>query len=293
MNKGWKKMMAAAIACVSFAGCSKEEETAATASPVITQEKYIIAMASSIEPFEYTDSIGNFIGIDIDLLTAIADDQGFKIQINSIGYDEAVQACKSGNADGMISAIAINDEKAAEGYIFSDSYYSATESLVVPSTSEITSLNDLKEKSVAVITGSKAEEYAESLKTRYGFTTVTYEDRESMYQAMTWGQVSGIFDDTAAIQSKLNAEDVDEEAGEVASMYIVEGSESEAEDYAFVVFSEDKQGLIDLFNAGLAGIKEDGTYNTIISSYLGEDALPEETPMPTDDPVETEETIKD
>ena len=47
-------------------------------------------------------------------------------------------------------------------------------------------------------------------------------------------------------------------------------------DYAgeggLAVFSDDEQELLDLFNAGLANIVADGTYEEIVSKYLGEAA---------------------
>ena len=56
------------------------------------------------------------------------------------------------------------------------------------------------------------------------------------------------------------------------SMEIVEGSENEGSLYGFVVFSEDKQDLLDQFNTGLANIVANGTYEEIIAKYLGEEA---------------------
>ena len=55
-------------------------------------------------------------------------------------------------------------------------------------------------------------------------------------------------------------------------MEVVKGSENEGSPYGFAVFSEDGQELIDRFNAGLANIIADGTYEEIIEKYLGEEA---------------------
>ena len=46
-------------------------------------------------------------------------------------------------------------------------------------------------------------------------------------------------------------------------------------DPPFVVFSEDKQDLLDQFNAGLANIVANGTYEEIIAKYLGEEVASE------------------
>ena len=56
------------------------------------------------------------------------------------------------------------------------------------------------------------------------------------------------------------------------ALKIVEGSENEGAPYGFAIFTEDSQELLDMFNAGLADIIADGTYEEIIAKYLGEEA---------------------
>ena len=51
---------------------------------------------------------------------------------------------------------------------------------------------------------------------------------------------------------------------------IVEGSENDGAGYGMAIFDESNKELIDMFNAGLADIKENGTYDEIIAKYLGE-----------------------
>ena len=72
------------------------------------------------------------------------------------------------------------------------------------------------------------------------------------------------------------------------ALKIVEGTENEGSPYGFAVFTEDSQELIDMFNAGLANIKENGKYAEIIAKYLGEDAVPAEE-TETEEASETEE----
>jgi polar amino acid transport system substrate-binding protein len=53
------------------------------------------------------------------------------------------------------------------------------------------------------------------------------------------------------------------------ALKIVEGTENEGGEYGFAIFNADNQELIDLFNAGLANIKANGTYDEILAKYLG------------------------
>ena len=47
--------------------------------PVMAEDAkhFTIATDTVFKPFEYTDTDGNFVGIDVDILAAIAEDQGF------------------------------------------------------------------------------------------------------------------------------------------------------------------------------------------------------------------------
>lgn len=222
---------------------------------------WVIATDTVFKPFEYTDASGNFVGIDVDIVAAIAEDQGFKYDLQSKGWDAAIAACQAGQADGMIAGASITDERKASGWIFSDGYYNATQSMTVAESSDITGFGDLAGKTVAVKTGTQGAAYAESLKDEYGFDITYFEDSPTMYQAVTGGQAVACFEDTPIMAASIK------EGG--LALKIVEGSENEGAPYGFAVFSSDKQELIDMFNAGLANIKANGKYDEIIAKYLG------------------------
>lgn len=225
---------------------------------------YKIATDTVFKPFEYTDDKGDFVGIDVDILAAIAKDQGFEYELNSLGWDSAIAACQAGQADGMIAGASITDERKESGWLFSDGYYNATQCMTVQKGSDIKSFDDLKGKMVGVKTGTQGADYAESLKDQYGFDITRYEDSPTMYQAVTGGQAAACFEDTPIMAASIQDGDL--------PLEIVEGSENAGAPYGFAVFSDDEQELLDLFNAGLKDIVADGTYEQIIAKYLGDEA---------------------
>jgi polar amino acid transport system substrate-binding protein len=264
MKKFMKLAAVSAMLCTVLTGCGSSDSTAAdsTAESTSTSGKhFVIATDTVFRPFEYTDADGNFVGIDVDLLAAIAKDQGFTYELNSLGWDSAIAACQAGQADGMIAGASITDERIENGWIFSDGYYTATQCVAVAADSDVESMDDLQGASVAVKIGTAGADYAESLKDQYNFTITTYEDSPTMYQAVEGGQADCCFEDTPIMSSSIKD-------GEI-SLKIVEGSENEGNDYGLAVFDESEQDLIDLFNAGLKDIKESGEYDEIIAKYLG------------------------
>lgn len=253
-----------------MAGCGSTAASEAPASDAVSTaaaenttdgKVWVIATDTVFKPFEYTDASGNFVGIDVDIVAAIAEDQGFQYELKSLGWDSAIAACQSGQADGMIAGASITDERKSSGWIFSDGYYNATQSMTVAESSDITGCGDLSGKTVAVKTGTQGAAYAESLKEEYGFDITYFEDSPTMYQAVTGGQAVACFEDTPIMAASIK------EGG--LALKIVEGSENDGAPYGFAVFSSEKQELIDMFNAGLANIKANGKYDEIIAKYLG------------------------
>ena len=225
-------------------------------------EDYAISTDTAFRPFEYMDETGTYVGIDVDLLAAIAEDQGFTYTLEPLGWDASIAACQAGQKDGMIAGASITEERMANGWIFSDGYYNATQSMAVAENSDIAGFEDLKGLSVAAKIGTMSAQYAESLAEEYGFTLVTMESSPDIYQAVIGGQVAACFDNTPIMADYIKSNGV--------PIKLVAGTENEGADYGFAVFSADKQDLIDKFNAGLANIKENGIYDEILAKYLGE-----------------------
>lgn len=246
------------------AAAASEVETSAAETGTATtnsDKTWVIATDTVFKPFEYTDDSGNFVGIDVDIVAAIAEDQGFKYELKSLGWDAAIAACQAGQADGMIAGASITDERKESGWMFSDGYYTATQCMAVAENSDIQGFEDLKDKQVAVKTGTQGASYAESLKDEYGFTLNYFEDSPTMYQAVAGGQAVACFEDTPIMAASIK------DGG--LGLKIVEGSENDGADYGFAIFNSDEQELLDMFNAGLANIKANGKYDEIIAKYLG------------------------
>jgi len=277
MKKKTIAFIMAAAMTLSMAACGGASDAAAPAAetPAATDEAgeadaapsedakvWVIATDTAFKPFEYTAENGDFVGIDVDILAAVAADQGFEYDLQVLGWDASIAACQAGQADGMIAGASITDERKESGWIFSDGYYDANQSMAVKGDSEITGFADLAGLSVAVKTGTMSAAYAESLAEENGFTVTYFEDSPTMYQAVVGGQVAACFDDTPIMACNIKETGID--------MKILDGTGNEPAAYGFAIFNGDNQELVDMFNAGLANIKANGTYDEIINKYLGE-----------------------
>lgn len=252
MKKFTKIIALAAMAVLMlscFVGCSQ------------SSDKWIVATDTVFKPFEYTDAEGNFVGIDVEILAAIAEDQGFEYELKSLGWDASIAACQASQADAMIAGASITEDRKNSGWIFSDGYYTCTQSMTVGANSDITGFDGLKGKTVAVKTGTQGASYAESLKEQYGFEITYYEDSPTMYQAVVGGQAVACFEDTPIMITSIKD-------GNLA-LKVLENTANEGSDYGLAIFDANNQEFLDMFNEGLKNIKANGKYDEIINKYLG------------------------
>ncbi len=254
------------IMALSLVACGGAKESGSASdgqgASSSSDKVWVIATDTSFKPFEYTADNGDFVGIDMDILAAVAEDQGFKYDVQVLGWDASIAACQAGQADGMIAGASITQERKDSGWIFSDGYYDANQSMAVEASSDIAGFEDLSGKSVAVKTGTMSATYAEGLSGEYGFTVTYFEDSPTMYQAVVGGQVAACFDDTPIMASNIKDTGI--------SLKILDGAGNDPASYGLAIFNADNQALVDMFNAGLKNIKDNGKYDEIIAKYLGE-----------------------
>ena len=258
--KNLKKLAALLLAVLmvaSLAACgAKQNEQDVTDDAA--GKKYVIASDNAFAPFEYLDpDTSLYVGIDMDILEAIAQDQKFVYEIHNVGFDAALNQVQSGQADGMIAGMTITDERKLT-FDFSDGYFDAGQILVVAAESDITSLEDLRGTNVAVKISTQGADYAQSIAEEYGFEITTYEDSPTMYQAVIQGTNSACFEDDPVARYSIQSQNL--------ALKVV-GDVINAKPYGFAVKLGENAELVAMFNAGLANIKANGVYDQILAKY--------------------------
>ena len=225
-------------------------------------ETYVIATDTTFAPFEFQDENGNFVGIDMDLIRDIAQDQGFSVDIRPLGFDAALQAVQANQADGVIAGMSITDER-KNVFDFSEPYFeSGVQMAVLETTEDINSYEDLRGKRVAVKNGTEGAEFAESIKNEYGFETVYFADSASMFDEVRTGNSQAVFEDYPVLQYGI---------AQGNGFKTVTEKEAGAS-YGFAVNKGRNAELLQKFNAGLNNLRESGRYDEILETYLGEGA---------------------
>lgn len=228
----------AANADTTAAESAAEEETSGAASG----KKYIINTDTTFAPFEFENEKGEMVGIDLDILQAIAQDQGFEYEVVPVGFSAAVTALEAGECD---------DD-------FSEPYYDSGVGMAVLSDSDITSYDQLKDQKVAAKIGTEGCTFAESIAEQYGFEVIQYESSSDMYQAVIAGEAVACFEDYPVIGYEISRG-----LGLTLPTPMEKGSS-----YGFATLKGANPELVEMFNKGLENIKASGRYDEILNTYI-------------------------
>ena len=227
---------------------------------VYAKDKYVIAIEASDGPFGRLAADGSYEGIDIELIEAAAESEGFDIEFRPLGFSAGVLAVESGQVDAIIAAMSITEER-KKTFDFSDPYYESGLIFGVHKDSDIQDPMDLKGYNIAVKNGTSGAMLAEELKDKYGYTLTTFEDGPSMYEDVASGNSIGVFEDGSLMSYAISK-------GGVPVRMI--GDEMEVDHYGMAVLKGHNAELIQMFNEGIKKLQASGEYDKIIQRNLGD-----------------------
>lgn len=218
---------------------------------------YKIATDTTFAPFEFENDKGEMVGIDLDLLKAIAEDQGFEYELVVAGFSAATTGLEAGEYDAVIAGMSITDAR-KEKYDFSEPYYDSGVGMAVNADSDIASYEDLNGKTVAAKIGTEGCTFAESIADQYGFTIMQFEDSSSMYQDVLAGNSVACFEDYPVLGYEISR-------GTAFKMPL---EMEHGNSYGFAVLKGQNTELLEKFDAGLKNMKDSGKYVEILNTYI-------------------------
>ncbi len=245
---------------VAISGCTDKAAEQAV-EPVENVKTYVIGTEPYFPPFEYADenSSSTIIGFDVDLINAIAEDQGFKVQWKDLEFDALIPALQSGQIDIIASGMTITAER-EEAVDFSEPYINAGLALAVAADNEeIKSVDDLKGKVAAVQMGSTGSKEADKLKAEGKIGEIIYLAHvNDIILNIQNGRADFTINDLPVTQAFMSQN---------PGVIKIVDDEITSDSYGFAVKSGNTE-LLTMLNQGLANVKEDGTYDQIMAKYF-------------------------
>lgn len=211
-------------------------------------------------PFDTTGEDGELIGFDMDLMNAIAKDQGFKVEYKAFEFDALIPALNSENIDIITAGMTSTDPERRKKVDFTDDYYdSSLVVLVKEDNKEIKSFKDITNKTtVASQIGTTGADKLTEMEAEgtVGKTVIVNQFTDCMLQLEN-GNVDAVFIDEPVAEAAIAKREGLKIAGEPMS----------SDKFAFAV-KKGNEDLLKKINDGLKNVKEDGTYDKLVEKWF-------------------------
>jgi polar amino acid transport system substrate-binding protein len=234
-----------------------ESSQASLAVPekIKTAGKLVMATSADFPPYEFKDDNGNYVGIDVEIMQAIADLWNVKLEVSDMKFDSVIAAVATGKADVGAAGLTITEER-LESVNFTDTYTQATQVIIVKNDSEIKAVADLAGKKVGVQLGTTGDTYASD--------DDAIKDGVQRYN-------TGIDAVLALTQGKIDAVLIDNEPAKVfvkqnEGLKIIDEKYTD-ENYAFATAKDNKE-LVNALNEALAVLDSNGKLDEIVNKYI-------------------------
>jgi polar amino acid transport system substrate-binding protein len=224
------------------------------AKKVKESKKITAGLIRQYLPYSYKNEEGQM-GFDIDLLNALAKELECEVFYKIISLKDIKKCLEMGKVDFVMGVTAT--KSGSKSLDYSIPYNSYTSSLLLPSDSSVESLEDLKSKNVAYITGASTVSTLEIAETKAFF----YSDPKLALESLKKGEISAIKADHTII-SALKSE---------GDFKIIE-EVSDVNKYVFAM-AENQSKLRDMINRTLMKFWENSTWQDIYETWFSEGSL--------------------
>ena len=246
------KKIIALILCVLtltclFAACGAKGKTL---DEVKSAGKLVVATSPDFPPFESLEG-DKVVGIEVDIMTIIAEELGVELEIVEMDFDAVLLGVQSAKYDCGMSGITASEDR-KQNMLFTTPYYNAAQVIVVKAGSSIKGKADLEGKKVSVQTGTTADAGC----TEAGYDVQAFAANADAKAALTTGKVDAWVVDNLTAQQMV---------GENDGLVILEEKMTE-EPYAFA-FAFGSEDLVEEINKILEKLIADGTIEEIFAKY--------------------------
>lgn len=233
-------------------GCTQNEEGDSTTS-------IKVGTNTGNVPWQFRNEAGELVGFEIDLLQEIGTRLGRSVEFQDIPFTGLFPAVLSTRIDAAIASITITEER-LETLDFAQPYYDSDQSLTVQANSDISKLEDLKDKTIAVDSNSTGDTWAQANQATYGYADILrYEGLEPAMMDLAAGKYDAYISDIPSTQFYVK---------DHPDLAVIQRIPT-GEQYS-VMFAKGNL-LRDEVNEVISTLKQDGTLAQIHKKWFGSD----------------------
>lgn len=235
-------------------GTSADGTVASSDLPLLKPGTLTVGSDIPFPPFEQGDP-PDYEGFDIDLINAIADKMGLETSIQDKPFNLLLSG-GGGQIDMAIAATTITPERAKK-VDFSDPYFNASQGLLVPTGSDIQSVDDLAGKIVGAQDGTTGETYANDQTD--AAEVRPFPQIDDAYNALKTGQVDAVLNDLPSVQDAAKT---------LGGLEVVQDFPT---DEQYGMYAQKGSPIIPALNDALQQVKDDGTLTELYQKWFKTD----------------------
>jgi ABC-type amino acid transport substrate-binding protein len=185
---------------LAMAGCGEKKQEVKSAAESMEKNKVVRIITDAVNaPFEYGSGTG-VQGFDVDLGNEIAKDLGIEVKWSKVkGYERLFELLKNGDAEIMISSIAVDPAMEAN-FAFSTPYYESGDVIAHQrSKFDIKDLSSLSGKKVGVAAGRPGDAFMAQQKTATNVTIKKYPTMDDALGALNRTEIDAVVGDDPLI----------------------------------------------------------------------------------------------
>jgi len=222
-----------------------------------------IGVEGAYPPFSQVDKDGKLSGFDIEIAEALCKNMGVECKLIKQDWDGIIPALLAKKYDAIVASMSITDER-KEKVDFSNHYYKSPARFIQKkgASNEISAAG-LKGKSVGVQRGTVSDKFITGTFGE-GVDVKRYGTQEEAYLDLNAGRLDFIFAD-AFVLLEFMGSDKGKDYEFIGDSY--SDPKYFGEGIGIAIRKGDKE-LTDNLNKAIAGIRADGTYDTIRKKYF-------------------------
>jgi cystine transport system substrate-binding protein len=221
-----------------------------------------VGVEGTYQPYNYHDDSGELVGLDVDVAKEIGKRMGVEVEFTETDWDSLLASMDTGRIDEVISDVSISDER-EEKYDFTDPYLYIYRYVVTLSSSDISSVEDLKGKKVATSLTNAFNPQWEA----WGATVVPVDTSEQALSLLASGRADFVAADD--ILFKTYQENFPQYDLKIALQ--IPSDINGAMDRVAIPVKKGQTALLDALNQALDEMRADGTLSAICEKYLNAD----------------------
>ena len=232
-----------------------------------------VGVKSDVLGFGYMDPLtSEYEGMEIDLAKKLADYLGVDVEFTTVTAATRTELLDSGDIDCVMATFTITDER-KQSWDFTTPYFTDHVTVLVKDSSNIKTLEDLKDKTVGVSSGSTSAKSLVKAMIENGIITGDGFNEES-FDPATWtdGVKFKQYDDYPSISTALEADEVDAFCVDKSILAVYKTA---GRSYVDAEFSPQEYGIATTKGSGFSKLCEDqvsawlsdGTIGSLTAQY--------------------------